>query len=52
MQYKYALTKFFLIQINYKISLCAKLGDYKKGEINMATLSKKNFSNPDEKMTP
>jgi|TARA_Y100000296_G_scaffold31778_1_gene36861 hypothetical protein len=23
-----------------------------KGEINMATLSKKNFSNPDEKLTP
>ena len=30
MQYKYALAKFFLIQINYQISLCAKLGDYKR----------------------
>ena len=30
MQYKYPLTKFFLIQISYQISLCAKLGDYKR----------------------
>ena len=28
MQYKYALANFFLIQINYQISLCVKLGDY------------------------